>query len=95
MSPDEIRRINDAVGFRPVRWFVAGSPFQPGDRVTVTRATDRDVYDVTRYVGCSGVVDYLEYECGCGQHFPEEPMVGVKFEDGTVEAFWPGELSAR
>ena len=92
---------------------VEGSPFQPGDRVQITQAVDAevDVHPVTgrAYIGLAGVVEYLEYDCGCGQRFPDEPMIGVLI-DGEVwsvgeqwqksvrisnkREFWPEELEA-
>lgn len=71
---------------------VDGAPFQPLDRVRVVRAIDADVHDVSRFVGFSGVVRYLEYSCGCGQSFPADPMVGVDV-GGETEEFWPEELA--
>lgn len=73
---------------------VPGAPYQPGDAVRVVAATDPDVHDVTEHIGCTGTVVYLEYECGSGQHFPDDPMIGVALENGVREEFWPEELAA-
>jgi hypothetical protein len=80
------------VSAKPIREPVAGAPFQPGDRVIVVDAIDEDVHDVSALVGRSGDVDYLEYSCGCGQSFPDDPMVGVEFADGVHEEFWSQEI---
>lgn len=77
---------------RPHRDPVAGSPFQPGARVRVVRAVDPGVHDVSGFVGAEGSVEYLEYNCGCSQTFPSDPMVGVSFTSGGAEEFWPEEL---
>ncbi len=84
-----------ALECRPIRERVEGSPYQPGDRVKVVRAIDQEVHDVSRFVGHTGTVEHLEYDCGCGQRYPDVPMVGVKFgieEDATFDVgrlFWP------
>lgn len=74
---------------------VDGAPFQPRDRVRVIGATDREIHDVTKFVGQIGIVRYLEYACGSGQRFPDDPMIGVSFRRGIVEEFWREELEAR
>lgn len=89
---------------RPIREHVEGAPFQPTEKVIVFCAIDRDIAnegeygsegsdtDAARYVGSCGVVEYLEYECGCGQSFPADPMVGVHLLSGVRMEFWPEEL---
>jgi hypothetical protein len=74
---------------------VEGSPYQPGQRVRVIDAIDTSppFTDVSEYVGLFGVVDYLEYSCGCGQTFPSDPMIGVSFSDGRQQEFWAEELA--
>lgn len=79
---------------RPIFVPVDGSPRQPGEAVRVVAAVDPHVSDVTEYIGRLGEVVYLEYECGCGQSYPGDPMIGVRFDDGTVEEFWAEELGA-
>lgn len=79
-------------GCNPIHEHVDGSPFQPGDTVRVVRAVDVDIHDVSQFVGRPGMVEYLEYECGCGQQYPDVPMVGVRFASGEVEEFWPEEI---
>jgi len=37
-------------------------------------------------------VIYFEYECGCGQTFPGDPMIGIKSSDGKIGEFWKEEL---
>lgn len=79
-------------GADPMRHHVEGATYQPGERVLVVRAIDRYVHDVSELVGKEGAVEHLEYECGCGQHYPEDPMVGVRFGDGQLQEFWREEL---
>lgn len=76
---------------------VDGSPFQPLDRVRVTQDCDGTHVDTNErgeslLVGEVGSVRYLEYDCGCGQVFPSEPMIGVRFATGVTREFWPEEL---
>lgn len=80
------------LGARPLRAHVDGSPFQPGDEVVVIDAIDRDVHDLSEYIGQRGQVEYLEYSCGCGQHYPDDPMIGVRLACGKHIEFWPEEL---
>lgn len=74
---------------------IEGAPFQVHDRVRVVDAIDRELYDVSRFVGRVGRVVHLDYDCGCGQSNPGDPMIGVKFRGGVVEEFWREELAAR
>lgn len=83
------------LGASPAREAVDGSPFQPGQAVVVVRSAepeDGGCLDVLRYVGCSGVVEHLDYSCGCGQSYPGDPMVGVRLADGRLQEFWREEL---
>ncbi|MFI5298218.1 MAG: hypothetical protein ACHREM_08985 [Polyangiales bacterium] len=82
-------------GAQPIYTRVEGAPYQPGDLVTVIAAEDIDVDDVSEWIGRVGRVKYLEYSCGCGQSFPDDPMIGVKFVGGSLEEFWRGELALR
>ncbi len=81
-------------GARPIREHVDGAPFQPGGNACVVAAIDKDIHDVSGFVGKIGVVQYLEYSCGCGQSYPDDPMIGVTFPDGRREEFWKEELAA-
>jgi hypothetical protein len=69
---------------------VPGAPFRIGEAVMVISATD-ETCDAQR-IGMRGTVLFFEYSCGCGQTYPEDPMIGVKFADGTREEFWREEL---
>jgi len=77
---------------KPIREYVEGSPYQSGQRVRVVSATDPNAYDVSGDIGVRGTVLYLEYECGSGQTYPTDPMIGVEIDGGKVEEFWSEEI---
>ena len=70
----------------PIRAPVPGAPRQPGDFVRVVAILDSTA-DVA-LVGSVGRVVHLEYGCGCGQRYPDDPMIGVELAGGIVEEFW-------
>jgi hypothetical protein len=69
---------------------VSGAPFNIGDSVKVVSLSD-DTADA-EFLGQRGKVLYFEYSCGCGQTFPNDPMIGVQFAVRTAE-FWKEELA--
>jgi hypothetical protein len=73
-----------------VRQNVPGAPFLISDNVTVRRLADETAN--SSYLFKRGVVEYFNYSCGCGQTFPGDPMIGVRFADGEIEEFWREEL---
>lgn len=81
-------------GARPITSNIEGSPYQPGQNVLVVDSIEGDdpLVGVTEFIGKSGIVTYLEYSCGCGQKFPDDPMIGVRFPDSTMQEFWAEEL---
>lgn len=75
---------------KPVMVHVPGAPYQPGDRVVFTGMVDDECDRVD--LGEMGVVVYLEYSCGCGQTYPNLPVLGVSFGGKVIEV-WPEEVS--
>lgn len=75
---------------KPLYRDVSGAPFKIGDRVRVARGTDETFSHHQR--GRLGTLSYFEYHCGCGQTYPNDPMIGVTFRDAAVEEFWKEEL---
>jgi hypothetical protein len=73
-----------------VRQNVRGAPFLISDKVTVCRLADETAN--SSYLRKRGVVEYFNYSCGCGQTYPGDPMIGVRFADGKIEEFWREEL---
>ncbi len=74
----------------PRPYDIEGAPFKIGNSVRVLPSND-ETFD-QELSESVGEVNYFEYDCGCGQTFPEDPMIGVKFSDGKIEEFWKEEL---
>ena len=70
---------------------VDGAPFCIRAQVKVITLTDHAA--ATHLLGKVGRVEYLDYDCGCGQTFPGDPMIGVRFYSGELEEFWKEELA--
>lgn len=66
-----------------------GAPFRIGDEVRVVQLADETADP--KYLDHEGTVQYFEYACGCGQRFPNDPMIGVKFSR-KIDEFWKEEL---
>lgn len=75
----------------PIYKDVPGAPFKIGDRVVVSGFDDETAE--TKYANEIGQVVYFEYECGCGQHYPDDPMIGIQFGNAEIEEFWKTELT--
>jgi hypothetical protein len=72
-----------------IRTNVDGAPFRIGELVRVARLSD-STGDADFLRKC-GRVAYFEYSCGCGQSYPGDPMIGVRFLNASAE-FWKEEL---
>ncbi|MBI2683203.1 MAG: Carotenogenesis protein CarS [Acidobacteriales bacterium] len=77
---------------KPLRRDVPGAPFRIGQQVRVVAGTD-ETFD-KRFLGKLGTVEYFEYNCGCGQSYPHDPMIGVRF-GRKLEEFWVEELASH
>jgi hypothetical protein len=71
---------------------VKGEPFEIGVKVEVLNNPNADETFNPIFSLRMGSIIYLKYFCGCGQNFPTDPMIGVEFEDGTIEEFWKEEI---
>lgn len=78
------------MGPNPLYHDVSGAPFKIGQRVRVIGSQD-EMLD-PRYRRRTGIVSYFEFECGCGQTYPSDPMIGVIFLRVRTEEFWKEEL---
>ncbi len=68
------------------------APFKVGEEVLVLNNPNLDSTFDEQYVGKIGRIVHFDYECGCGQSFPSDPMIGVMFCDVSLEEFWKEEL---
>lgn len=92
-APQTSSRRLKAVQNRSIRADVDGAPFSIGQSVTVCGLSD-ETADKS-FLHKLGIVSYFDYECGCGQTYPHDPMIGVRFQNGEVEEFWREELKAN
>jgi hypothetical protein len=69
---------------------VRGAPFKIGTSVRVVQLTDETANRA--WLGRTGTVKFFSYDCGCGQTYPSDPMIGVESARGKVEEFWKEEL---
>jgi hypothetical protein len=68
------------------------TPFSVGERVQIVSATDLDIHDVSHHIGRVGRVEEVLEKAGCGDQYPEDPMIKVRFVKKTC-VFWKEELS--
>lgn len=78
---------------KPRRIDIDGAPFKIGDTVVILDNPNKDETFNYDFSGRKGVVEHFEYDCGCGQTFPADPMIGVRFSDKKIAEFWKEELS--
>lgn len=71
---------------------IEGAPFKLGDTVHILDNPNNDDTFNRNYSCKQGLVEHFEYECGCGQTYPGDPMIGVRFENGQIAEFWKEEL---
>jgi hypothetical protein len=72
---------------------IDGAPFRIGDCVQILCNPNNDeTFDET-FSQHMGEVAYFEYDCGCGQTYPDDPMIGVKFANARFGEFWKEELA--
>lgn len=93
----------------PRRYDITGAPFHIGAHIFVEKLVDPETLDYLaeetdlcpddiegELVGLEGVLVHYDYDCGCGQIFPDQPMIGVRIAAGKFEGeiieFWPEEL---
>ncbi|MGA9110043.1 MAG: hypothetical protein WB290_07060 [Smithella sp.] len=71
---------------------IDGAPYKIGQKVKVLNNPNKDdTFDV-KLINKKGEIIFFEYDCGCGQTFPTDPMIGVKFSNGSIDEFWKEEL---
>ncbi len=71
------------------RGIVPGAPLQINNRVLVRRLSD-EMGDASR-IGKIGRVVRLDFD-ECGASRPADPMILLRFRDGTEDHFWKEEI---
>ena len=75
---------------------IEGAPVQVGDVVKIVDAVETDINtETTKYIGRFGRVLSMDYDCGCGQTYPGDPMVLVRFSNGDEWEFWKEEFERK
>lgn len=64
-----------------------------GDMVCVLNNPNNDETFNMDFLGQEGIVKYFDYDCGCGQSFPNDPMIGIEFPNGEREEYWKEEVN--
>lgn len=78
----------------PLSYDIEGAPFKIGQFVKVLENPNNDdTFDI-KFAKQIGIVKFFEYDCGCCQTYPEDPMIGIIFTSGKIEEFWKEELAA-
>jgi len=76
---------------KQIKHNVVGAPFRIGKLVRVVKATDETFEE--EFMGKVGIVIYYDYK-HCGQTYPNDPMIGVRFSERKSSVFWREELAA-
>jgi hypothetical protein len=63
-----------------------------GDKVLILDNPNKDCTFNIDLTGKVGIIVYLNYDCGCGQSYPKDPMFGVSFANGKLEEYWKDEV---
>ena len=66
---------------------IDGAPFKIGDKIIILNNPSCDGTFDKEFIGKEGMIKFFEYNCGCGQTYPNDPMIGVKFDNGKVAEF--------
>jgi len=77
---------------KPRKFDIDGAPLKIGDLVIVLDNPNKDETFNYDFLGKHGLIEHFEYDCGCGQTFPGDPMIGVRFSGKKVAEYWKDEL---
>jgi len=77
----------------PLRHDIDGVPFRIGQLVKVLENPSNDETFDLEFASKVGTIRFFEYESGCGQTFPNDPMICVELTDGKRDGFWKEELT--
>ena len=76
----------------PLYHNIEGAPFKIGQRVKILDNPSNDYTFDNKFANKVGEITQFEYESGCGQTFPSDPMIGVQLDNGKQDGFWHEEL---
>ncbi len=76
-----------------IRKNIRHAPYKIGGFVKIVFATD-ETFD-HKFLGNVGKIIYYDYSCGCGQSFPDDPMIGVRFKNKEIGEFWKEEIHGQ
>lgn len=71
---------------------IEGAPYKIGEDVVILDNPSNDETFDKKFVGRKGMIVFYEYDCGCGQTYPNDPMIGVRFSNGKIAEFWEEEI---
>lgn len=77
---------------KPIYEDVNDAPFHIGCEVKVIDGDGKDETFNLETLSMKGTIEYYEYQCGCGQTYPHDPMIGVRLSDNSLQEFWKEEL---
>jgi hypothetical protein len=94
MTIEELDRFITEKILKPIRreYNIEGAPFEIGDIVQVLNNPSNDETFNSNTIGKVGKVIFFEYDCDCGQTYPHDPMIGVRFSNNLIEEYWREEL---
>jgi hypothetical protein len=72
---------------------IHGAPFEIGDAIKVNEQNICDSTFENKFIGLEGIIIFFEYNCGCCQSYPNDPMIGVQFPNGEIFEFWKEEIT--
>lgn len=74
---------------------IEGAPFRIGQQVRILdNPNNDDTFDMT-FANLIGEIRFFEYESGCGQSYPYDPLISVQLPNGRSDGFWKEELTAN
>ena len=71
----------------PLYHDIKGAPFRIGQMVRVLENPSNDETFDMKFANKIGKIRFFEYESGCGQTFPRDPMISVELTDGKSDGF--------
>ena len=77
----------------PLYHDIGGAPFRIGQTVKILENPSNDETFDLDFANNVGKIKFFEYESGCGQRFPDDPMISVELTDGKRDGFWKEELT--